>query len=147
MSTPGSIGRWLVVSLMAGGTRDRRGVFRRAFVALELAVVSSRIAHRARVTLFRMPAAASRVEMLKAPTDILGLDEITGGGLPAGRPTLICGGSGSGKTLLGYQLPRARRRRLRPPPGEAGHAGGPAARARRPWVLTAEAVGRAKSSP
>jgi circadian clock protein KaiC len=36
----------------------------------------------------------------KAPTGIHGLDEITGGGLPQGRPTLICGGAGSGKTML-----------------------------------------------
>jgi circadian clock protein KaiC len=36
----------------------------------------------------------------KAPTGIEGLDEITGGGLPKGRPTLICGGPGCGKTLL-----------------------------------------------
>src|ERR1700754_571917 len=36
----------------------------------------------------------------KAPTGIQGLDEITDGGLPKGRPTLICGGAGSGKTLL-----------------------------------------------
>src|SRR5215471_4609619 len=36
----------------------------------------------------------------KSPTGIAGLDEITGGGLPAGRPTLICGGPGSGKTLF-----------------------------------------------
>jgi circadian clock protein KaiC len=36
----------------------------------------------------------------KAPTGIRGLDEITGGGLPQGRPTLICGGAGSGKTML-----------------------------------------------
>ena len=38
--------------------------------------------------------------LAKAPTGIRGLDEITGGGLPQGRPTLICGGPGSGKTLL-----------------------------------------------
>jgi len=37
----------------------------------------------------------------KAPTGIVGLDAITGGGFPKGRPTLICGGAGSGKTLLG----------------------------------------------
>jgi circadian clock protein KaiC len=37
----------------------------------------------------------------KVPTGIPGLDEITYGGLPAGRPTLVCGGPGSGKTLLG----------------------------------------------
>ena len=36
----------------------------------------------------------------KSPTGIQGLDEITNGGLPKGRPTLICGGAGSGKTLL-----------------------------------------------
>jgi circadian clock protein KaiC len=36
----------------------------------------------------------------KCPTGIQGLDEITHGGLPQGRPTLICGGAGSGKTLL-----------------------------------------------
>jgi circadian clock protein KaiC len=38
--------------------------------------------------------------LAKSPTGILGLDEITHGGLPKGRPTLICGGAGSGKTLL-----------------------------------------------
>jgi len=37
----------------------------------------------------------------KVPTGIAGLDEITDGGLPFGRPTLVCGGPGSGKTLLG----------------------------------------------
>ena len=37
----------------------------------------------------------------KTATGIQGLDEITGGGLPTGRPTLVCGGPGSGKTLLG----------------------------------------------
>ena len=39
-------------------------------------------------------------ELAKSPTGIQGLDEITHGGLPKGRPTLICGGAGSGKTLL-----------------------------------------------
>ncbi len=39
-------------------------------------------------------------ELAKAPTGIKGLDEITRGGLPKGRPTLVCGGPGSGKTLL-----------------------------------------------
>jgi circadian clock protein KaiC len=38
--------------------------------------------------------------LAKAPTGIQGLDEITNGGLPRGRPTLVCGGAGSGKTLL-----------------------------------------------
>jgi circadian clock protein KaiC len=36
----------------------------------------------------------------KAPTGIAGLDELTEGGLPAGRSTLVCGGPGCGKTLL-----------------------------------------------
>lgn len=40
----------------------------------------------------------------KCPTGISGLDTITGGGLPRGRPTLLCGGSGSGKTLFGMEF-------------------------------------------
>ncbi len=40
-------------------------------------------------------------ELAKTLTGIRGLDEITRGGLPKGRPTLVCGGPGSGKTLLG----------------------------------------------
>jgi circadian clock protein KaiC len=40
----------------------------------------------------------------KTPTGIAGLDEITFGGLPTGRPTLVCGGPGSGKTLLGVSF-------------------------------------------
>lgn len=42
--------------------------------------------------------------LLKAPTGIQGLDEITWGGLPRGRPTLISGGAGSGKTLFGLEF-------------------------------------------
>ena len=40
----------------------------------------------------------------KAATGIQGLDEITGGGLPRGRPTLVCGGAGCGKTLLAIEF-------------------------------------------
>ncbi len=40
----------------------------------------------------------------KCPTGIKGLDEITGGGLPQGRPTLVCGGAGCGKTLLAAEF-------------------------------------------
>ena len=40
----------------------------------------------------------------KSLTGIRGLDEITGGGLPAGRPTLVCGGAGCGKTLLAMEF-------------------------------------------
>ena len=48
-----------------------------------------------------MPADMSlRPTLPKAPTGIAGFDDITLGGLPAGRPTLICGAAGSGKTLF-----------------------------------------------
>ncbi len=40
----------------------------------------------------------------KAPTGIQGLDEITGGGLPVGRPTLVCGSAGCGKTMLAMEF-------------------------------------------
>lgn len=40
----------------------------------------------------------------KCPTGIRGLDEITSGGLPRGRPTLVCGGAGCGKTLLAAEF-------------------------------------------
>jgi len=40
----------------------------------------------------------------KAPTGIQGLDEVTGGGFPRGRPTLICGSAGAGKTLLAMEF-------------------------------------------
>jgi len=40
----------------------------------------------------------------KTPTSIKGLDEITGGGLPKGRPTLVCGGAGCGKTLFAMEF-------------------------------------------
>jgi circadian clock protein KaiC len=40
----------------------------------------------------------------KSPTGIRGLDEMTGGGLPRGRPTLVCGGAGCGKTLLAAEF-------------------------------------------
>ena len=43
-------------------------------------------------------------QLTKAPTGIKGLDEITGGGLPAGRPTLICGTAGCGKTMLAMEF-------------------------------------------
>ncbi len=40
----------------------------------------------------------------KSKTGITGLDEITCGGLPAGRPTLVCGDAGSGKTLMSMEF-------------------------------------------
>jgi len=45
-----------------------------------------------------------RPALAKAPTGIAGLDEITGGGLPRGRTTLIVGSPGCGKTLLAMQF-------------------------------------------
>jgi len=43
-------------------------------------------------------------QLQKTPTGITGLDEITNGGLPKGRPTLICGGPGSGKTVFSIEF-------------------------------------------
>jgi circadian clock protein KaiC len=43
-------------------------------------------------------------QLPKCPTGIQGLDEITGGGLPRGRPTLVCGGAGCGKTLFAAEF-------------------------------------------
>lgn len=40
----------------------------------------------------------------KVPTGIKGLDEITYGGLPKGRPTLICGNPGCGKTVIALEF-------------------------------------------
>ena len=51
-------------------------------------------------------SAANRAPMTlaKAPTGIEGFDEITSGGLPRGRGTLVCGGAGCGKTLFGTEF-------------------------------------------
>src|SRR5947209_18195487 len=55
-----------------------------------------------------MPKTATRPTLVrsvpKSPTGIQGLDEITGGGLPRGRPTLVCGGPGCGKTILAMEF-------------------------------------------
>ncbi|MDB6040000.1 MAG: circadian clock protein KaiC, partial [Verrucomicrobiales bacterium] len=40
----------------------------------------------------------------KISSGISGLDEITGGGLPKGRPTLVCGNAGCGKTLMAMEF-------------------------------------------
>jgi circadian clock protein KaiC len=47
---------------------------------------------------------SSVIFLPKCRTGIQGLDEITGGGLPRGRPTLVCGGAGCGKTLLAAEF-------------------------------------------
>ena len=43
-------------------------------------------------------------QLAKCPTGIRGLDQITAGGLPSGRPSLVCGGPGTGKTLFGMEF-------------------------------------------
>ena len=50
------------------------------------------------------PALKLRTQLPKSLTGIVGLDEITGGGLPKGRPTLVCGSAGCGKTLLAMEF-------------------------------------------
>ncbi|HET9698014.1 MAG TPA: circadian clock protein KaiC [Terriglobales bacterium] len=52
------------------------------------------------------PATKSKIPSTieKTPTGISGLDNITNGGLPRGRTTLVAGGAGSGKTLLGMEF-------------------------------------------
>lgn len=44
------------------------------------------------------------ISLQKSPSGIQGFDEITEGGLPTGRPTLVCGGAGCGKTLFGMEF-------------------------------------------
>lgn len=48
--------------------------------------------------------AVSLNEIAKSRTGIRGLDEVTAGGLPRGRPTLVCGNAGCGKTLMGMEF-------------------------------------------
>ena len=45
-----------------------------------------------------------RKTLPKSPTGIPGMDEVTGGGLPHGRPTLVAGGAGCGKTLFAMEF-------------------------------------------
>lgn len=45
-----------------------------------------------------------QTQLPKTPTGIHGLDEVTFGGLPKGRPTLITGGAGSGKTMIAMEF-------------------------------------------
>jgi circadian clock protein KaiC len=51
-----------------------------------------------------VPPRPSSEALVKCPTGIQGLDEITRGGLPQGRPTLICGSAGCGKTVLAMEF-------------------------------------------
>jgi circadian clock protein KaiC len=52
----------------------------------------------------RLNGEPDRQTLTKTPTGIKGLDEITEGGLPTGRSTLVTGGAGCGKTLLGMEF-------------------------------------------
>src|SRR4051812_6295562 len=52
----------------------------------------------------RKPIAPAKKQINKCPTGIEGFDEITWGGLPRGRPSLVCGGPGCGKTLFGIEF-------------------------------------------
>src|SRR5512142_2985061 len=51
-----------------------------------------------------MSRSAPPLSLPKTPTGIAGLDAITGGGLPRGRPTLVCGSAGCGKTLFAMEF-------------------------------------------
>lgn len=53
---------------------------------------------------YGLQSTSPAVRLPKCPTGIQGLDEITDGGLPRGRPTLVCGGAGCGKTLLAAEF-------------------------------------------
>jgi len=50
------------------------------------------------------PRSQENGAIAKTLTGIFGLDEITGGGLPRGRPTLVCGAAGCGKTMLAAEF-------------------------------------------
>lgn len=52
----------------------------------------------------RKPRSAENLALPKAPSGISGLDEVLEGGLPRGRPTLVCGSAGCGKTLLAMEF-------------------------------------------
>ena len=52
----------------------------------------------------RIKAGSSSGSLPKCPSGIKGFDEITGGGLPKGRPTLVAGSAGSGKTLFSMEF-------------------------------------------
>jgi circadian clock protein KaiC len=59
---------------------------------------------RSRKTASPSRRSVARDQLAKVATGIQGFDEITGGGLPQGRPTLVCGGPGCGKTLFAFQF-------------------------------------------
>src|SRR5689334_23660897 len=65
----------------------------------------SRAIHRTPSRRRKGHSSPSRIlELPKCPTGIKGVDEITRGGLPQGRPSLICGTAGCGKTLFAMEF-------------------------------------------
>ncbi|MEI7933281.1 MAG: ATPase domain-containing protein, partial [Alphaproteobacteria bacterium] len=52
----------------------------------------------------RLARLRASTTLQKSLTGIQGLDEITGGGLPTGRPTLVSGGAGAGKTMFALEF-------------------------------------------
>jgi circadian clock protein KaiC len=56
------------------------------------------------MTELNMTTKPHKARLAKCPTGIQGLDEITNGGLPQGRPTLVCGKAGCGKTLMAMEF-------------------------------------------
>src|SRR4029453_11586951 len=65
--------------------------------------MSSQMPTRSRKTT-RTATPSTHSPLAKVATGIIGLDEITGGGLPEGRPTLVCGGPGCGKTMFALEF-------------------------------------------
>lgn len=47
---------------------------------------------------------SNMIPLAKTPTGISGMDDVTEGGIPKGRPTLVCGGAGAGKTLFAMEF-------------------------------------------
>jgi circadian clock protein KaiC len=64
------------------------------------------LAKRSKTVEFEIPlnGGSHPSSLPKAPTGIKGLDDISGGGLPRGRTTIVCGGPGCGKTMLGMEF-------------------------------------------
>ena len=60
------------------------------------------IRSRRRAPRKKTPSALPKLK--KAPTGITGFDDVTDGGVPAGRPTLVCGSAGCGKSLFGAEF-------------------------------------------
>jgi circadian clock protein KaiC len=67
-------------------------------------MLNKKMSLRKRINKKSAPGSARPRFLAKAPTGIQGLDEITVGGLPKGRTTLVCGSAGCGKTMLAMEF-------------------------------------------